>query len=190
MSGRVLAAIGIGVAAFAAAAVPAFTADSGALSLRVVAQEPTPCIEFATPPGGNVDFGTLTFSRTGAPSLRVPSAVPRVLNCGLYDQRLFAAGTDATSECATAGCTPFTWTLGDVASSTGPCPATNLYGLRYEPGGSGSFSISKGNQPLGGLFSPAGAGEPLWLVFYAPCRGSQGSGRAFTFTLNVTAVVA
>jgi hypothetical protein len=109
------------------------------------------------------------------------------VNCSGANQQVYISGTDAKSVCSDALCTDFTWTLADVPPAAGPCPTTNVYGLRQE-GGFTDFSILKTNALLGQ--GGPGFRHILWLVFYAPCRGSSGSGVPFTFTVNLTAVVA
>lgn len=176
--------------AFAAAAVPAFTADGGTISLRVVVQEPAACLELKSPPGPQVDFGTIEFSRPGyVPFSRIADPRPVVLNCaGLgVAEDLYVKGSDATSVCSSNPCTPSTWTLVPATGGTPTCPTTNAYALRYLQVGQNALSILKTNVLLGRV-SALGERE-LMLEFMAPCLGSAGSGVPFSFTVDVTAVV-
>src|SRR3954453_3143479 len=107
------------VACLAVAAAPAFTDGSQTLNLSVTAQPPpTPCVSFATPPGTQVDFGTLPFSKTSAPSSRFGAVQPRFTNCSTDSENLLIAGTDAQSA-------THTWTLNPLIGNT--CPTIGAY---------------------------------------------------------------
>ena len=110
--GAVAALAGV---ALTVSAVPAFTADSGTVTVTIAAQAPAvPCIEFATPPGVNVNFGVLPFSRPGlnGASFARGDIVPVWRNCGAESEQVHIHGTDATGASVT-------WSLSSEPSFLG-----------------------------------------------------------------------
>jgi hypothetical protein len=198
MRTRLLCTLGVlAVAALAATAVPAFTADDLGLSLTVTVAvpppPPAPCVTFATPPGTQVNFGTRAFSKPGFNSFGTGDVAPRFSNCGTATESLFVAGTDAQTVCS-APCAVHTWTL--IGGSGSSCPVLiNKYILAYGIDGGGPIaSVTKATAPLikpGGFpatYTP-GEAHDLSFVMEMPCEGSDGVGESFGQSVTLTATV-
>jgi hypothetical protein len=184
---RVLFLATVGMAtALVVSDVPAFTATptgTQALSLTVTVQlPPAPCIEFLTPPGTSVSFGTASFTR---PQIAPTGDIaPKFRNCGTADEQITIEGTQATSPSTT-------WTL--VAPGEPMfCPTTppNKYSLAYGKDG-GSFTGSVYSTPTEVYPTVApGAEHTLAFLLLMPCEGSDGAGETFSFGVTLTAAVA
>jgi type 1 fimbria pilin len=164
--------------ALAAGAVPAFTADSGTISVSITAQAPpAPCIELV---GGTlVDFGTHAFSTLNQPSSGPGDIEPSFRNCSSADEEILIHGADATGPSAT-------WTL----DPNGPYPCDagsprNTYQLGSTVEGS---TLLLANTPATLLASAAPAVEhTLALFLVMPCAGSDGAGQTLTTSVELTA---
>ena len=113
----------LATAGLIAGAVPAFTADTGSVTVTVTAQAAaTPCITVGP---STLDFGTLPFSTAGSLSTRFIGASgtsPTVTNCGTAGQNLTMTGSNASSSSGS-------WTISGAARGTNPCPAPNGFNL-------------------------------------------------------------
>jgi hypothetical protein len=178
----------------AAGAIPAFTADSGTLTVGVTAEAPaTPCVT-VTP--DTIDFGTLPFSTPTARITREAATMARVTNCGAASQNVMAAGTDAASSSGGS------WNLGlwsDAPPEGNPCVVgPNLYFLNTNTTAgavvvtrstitkTSAFLLAPGLAPA---VWPASASTDIGLELTMPCRGSNGGGEAKTLSITFTAVV-
>ena len=170
-------------AALLASAAPAFTADSGTVAVTVTAGAPvSPCIEFATPPGTAVSFGTLAFSRPNAPSSSRGNVTPTYRNCSTAAERVVINGTDATSAGAV-------WAL---ETSQPTCNATsprNQYLIRYFHDQDPLQALAKTATTLAQSAAP-GADHTLTLELIMPCEGSDGAGETFSASILLTAATA
>jgi hypothetical protein len=175
------------IAGLAVGAVPAFTADNGTITVTITAEAPaSPCIEFATPPGTQVGFGTRPFSTTAQVSSGLGDVAPRFWNCSTATQTFLIAGTDAVSSDST-------WTLGGGVGN--PCPTQGIYRLFYNTDNIGSWPIAKTNALLKNLSTGATTFTPgelhsLGLELAMPCQGTAGAGRTFSLSVNLTAQIA
>ena len=183
--GLIIAAVGL--TALAAGAVPAFTADNGTVTLTVTAAAPaSPCIEFATPPGTQVGFGTHPFSTAAQVSTGLGDVAPRFSNCATVSESFLISGTDATSSATT-------WTLAGGVGN--PCPTQGVYRLFYNTDNFGSWPITKTNALLQNLSNQAttfAAGEAhnLGIELAMPCQGTGGGGQTFSLSVNLVAQIA
>ena len=184
MHTRLIALLAVLVAALGATAVPAFTADSGTVTLSVTAQAPAaPCLEINTT---NIDFGTQPFSQPNNPISPLDGFALR--NCGQANEHVAAAGTDAVGAQGA-------WTLTSQLDSAGPCQAgVDKYALNV--GGLGDISVLLANTPqlLGfnsaaHVFEPSPTFSPLGVRLFMPCQGSNGAGETKTFSASFTAVL-
>jgi hypothetical protein len=175
-------------AALLASAAPAFTADSGSVTVTVTAEAAqAPCLTLGTT---SIDFGTVPFSTPTTPNGR--NQAVGLTNCGAANETVTAVGTDASS---TSG----TWELvqrsGDMCAG-GP----NRYGLVvswFEQGDAdyriytdvtktaatlrnaqGPF-VFQPNQPI-----------PARLGIAMPCQGSNSAGATKNLSVTFTAVAA
>jgi len=186
MRTRLLCFFGFVAAAIATTAVPAFTADTQSLSLTVTAQPPAaPCVEFATPPGTRVDFGSAPFSTQSVPSERTGNVAPRFSNCSTATESFLIAGTDAASGSST-------WALGEITS---PCQPLNTLDLVYSIDTYGYSRIATTSTALRNLHTGAttfvaGEAHDLGLAITMPCLGSVGGGQSFSLSVTITALIA
>jgi hypothetical protein len=186
MRTKLLCTVGLVAAVIAASAVPAFTADTQSLSLTVTAQPPAaPCVEFATPPGTQVDFGTAPFSTPSVPSQRTGNVAPRFSNCSTATESFLIVGTDATSGGST-------WALGEITSPCQPLNTLNLvYSIdTYGYARIGTTSTTLRNLRTGATTFVAGEAHDLGLAITMPCLGSVGGGQTFSLSVTLTAMVA
>jgi hypothetical protein len=171
----------LAAATLAAGAVPAFTADSGTITVSITAQAPpaAPCIELLDPPGTLVDFGTHAFSTLNQPSGAPGDVEPTFRNCSTADEKVLIHGVDATAP-------PVTWTL----DPNGPYPCgesspRNAYQLVSRVDGASPLFLA--TTPATRLASAApGATHTLALDLIMPCSGSDGAGRTFTTSIHLT----
>src|SRR4051812_26297725 len=106
--------------ALAATAVPAFTADSGNVTVSITVQAPVaPCLT-VTP--GSVNFGTLPFSTNAGAGLSSGEANVTVGNCGTAGQNLLGSTTDATGPSGS-------WSPLAYTGIIDPCTAPNGFYL-------------------------------------------------------------
>jgi hypothetical protein len=189
MRTHVVALLVLCLVGLAASAVPASTAGpAGTIDVTVTAQSaPAPCIDFATPPGTHVGFGTMPFSTLGNVSDRLGDIAPRFSNCSpTATERILISGSDAVGS-------GVTWTL--APGSGDICPTLNTYRLDYNTDHVGSIPIGKTNFPLENAsngvttFAPSEA-HNLGLELVMPCQGSDGSGLTLSMSVNLTATIA
>ena len=178
----------LAAAALAASAAPAFTADSGSVTVNVTAQAPAaPCLT-VTPE--TVDFGTLPFS--------TPSGAPfttkniTLTSCGSAGENLLGSATNANGPSGT-------WVLVNpvLSGGVGPiCPTTDTFYMDiftfafldlFLSGTPAPVLASDGGPPA--VLSP-GTAYPSQLNLAMPCQGSNGAGESKTFTVTFMAVVA
>jgi type 1 fimbria pilin len=172
--------------ALAACAAPAFTADSGTLTVSITAQAPAaPCLT-VTP--GNVYFDTRPFSISSA--ISVGAKTITVNNCGTVSQNLLGSATDATGPGGS-------WTPRAFGPNPNPCAALNQFYLSIIAfGGPGTYLYMTGTAaPV--LVSDTGppavfpVGDKEFLMqFTMPCQGSNGAGETKTLSVTLTATVA
>jgi len=181
-------ALAMAAIAAAATAVPAFSADSGSVTLSITAQAPpAPCLT-VTP--GSVDFGTLPFSTVvnAGPGPSNGNADIAFNNCGTASQNLLGSATDASSPSGS-------WSLVDPGNFvSSPCPSTNTFWLNvFGFVFAARFLTSTAAPVLGSDGTPwrfpAGATQPSRLTITMPCQGSNGAGATKTLTATFTAVV-
>lgn len=185
---RVIALAGV---AMATTAVPAYTADTGAVAVSVTAQAPpAPCLT-VTP--GSVDFGTLPFStnnvaRSAGGGLSEGHQDIAIANCGTAGQNLLGHTTDATGPGGA-------WTPMADDGTIHPCPQVNRFYLELVgftvstlvmTGNTAAVGTSNGGPPA--VF-PAGSRHDFRLELLMPCQGSNGAGETKTLTATFTAVV-
>ena len=179
----------------AAGAPPAFTDDSGTVTVTITAQAaPTPCLTVSP---GAVDFGTLPFSTPGIPGISSGDSAITSSNCGTAGQNLLASATNASGPSGT-------WTLGQATGTGNACddvpPGIDTFFLRVAPqavdapfgvlhlsGTPATVPASFGGPPA--VFA-AGSAHAMQLRLYMPCQGSSGAGEQKTLDVNFTAVVA
>ena len=161
----------IALAAVTLGAVPAFTADSGSVTVTITAEASAgPCLT-VTP--GALDFGTLPFSASGS-ALSFASRNVDVVSCGSGSQTLYVAATGATGPSGT-------WSLSPTANV---CVAgTDAFDVLVARNGSG-LHLSTTPQE----WVPLGSGLTAQLTLFMPCRGSSGAGEQKTFGVTFTAV--
>ncbi len=180
-------------AALVAGAVPAFTADTGTINLTVTAAAPAgPCVEFATPPGTQVAFGTRPFSTAAQATFALGDVAPRFSNCSPTATQSFnIAGTDALHSSPPVGI--INWTLAGGVGN--PCPAQGIYRLFYNTDNIGSWPITRTNALLQNLsngattFAP-GEAHNLGLEIGMPCQGTAGAGLSFSMSVTLMAQIA
>ena len=193
MRRRLLCAVAAAaVAALVAGAVPAFTADTGTVTVTVTAEPPaTPCITVAPP---TLDFGTLAFSTAGSLSTRFVGGAgtsPTVTNCGTAGQNLTLTGSNASG----AG---GSWIISGSARGTNQCPTVdriNLTGHREADANQGIHLTTSPRLVLapGGVtpyVQGAGLADNFGFTLDMPCQGSNGAGDEKTLTVTFTATIA
>lgn len=179
-----------------ASAVPAFTADSGTVTVVLTAEETaaTPCLTVGP---GTLDLGTAAFSTPAARSeLRSRTPGVQTENCGTAPENVAVMGTDAVGPGGT-------WALGYwVTDSSGgnPCDAgANVYFLQTNGSTAGvslqATAITKASRLLGtapnddpGVWGP-GATADIALGLTMPCQGSNGAGETKSLSVTFTAVL-
>jgi hypothetical protein len=185
MTKRWIAATGaFVVAALSLGAVPAFTADTGTITVTITAQAPAAaCIELATPPGASVSFGTRPFSRSNQTSTARGDVTPRFRNCGTTDANIAISGTDATGASAA-------WTLDPGFDYTcAASAARNTYLIAYFLDSDPVRFLGKSPTSLLAGADP-GVDHDLVLDWFMPCEGSDGAGQTFSASILLTATVA
>jgi hypothetical protein len=182
----------LATAGLVAGAVPAFTADSGSVTVTVTAQAAaTPCITVAPT---TLDFGTLAFSTAGTLSRRFIGGAgvsPTVTNCGTAGQNMTMTGSNATG---TSG----SWNISGAADGTNPCPAVNSFNLtgHRESDANQGIHLTTGAvlvRAPGGILpyeQGAGASDNFGFTLNMPCQGSNGAGEQKTMTVMFTATIA
>jgi hypothetical protein len=184
-----LLAVLVAATAFAADALPAFSADNGTIVGTVsAAAPPAPCIELSST---SANFGTASF----APQLDyrlVPSDPITFTNCGAAVSSFEIVGTDAAGPSGP-------WTLTDEWLL---CDGRlNRYGLLVseQPEGWEPDSLSTIAKTLSHHRPPAnmiedtfdpGEAEAFKFLLAMPCVGSNGAGETFSFTIGLMATVA
>jgi hypothetical protein len=187
MRRRLLFTIATLVAAgLAAGAVPAFTADTGTISVTVKAQAAVgPCLT-VTP--GAVNFGPLPFSTSNS-AVSDGNTNITVGFCGTATgQNLLGSTTPATGPSGS-------WTPLAYDGTIHPCPALNEFYLYIFEGNTVSLEMIQTPAPVlashGGPPAVFPTGEKVFrLGIYMPCQGSSGAGDTKTLTATFTAVVA
>jgi len=190
MRKHLVAALALAAVAIAASAAPAFTGDSGTVTMHITVEAPAAACLTVSP--SSLDFaGPAHFSKPGAGAVSDSVEAATLTNCGSASQTVSAVGSDAVSQAGS-------WTLASGAGN--PCalgPDAFFLLLDSDSGGApltlGSGFITK--TPT--LVSPTqghawGAGEFAYARFtiYMPCEGSNGAGETKTFTVGFTATVA
>lgn len=182
----------LAAAGLAAGAVPAFTADSGSVTVTITAEtQATPCITVAPT---SLDFGTMAFSTAGSLSTRFVGGAgtsPTVTNCGTAGQSLTLTGSNATG---TSG----SWTISGDVRGTNQCPTLdrfNLTGHRELDANQGIHLTTFPRQVL----APGGTdpyvqnpdvADNFGFTLDMPCDGSNGGGEQKTLTVTFTAAIA
>jgi hypothetical protein len=148
-------------------ALPAFSADSGALNMTVAVA--SPCLTVAPDSG---TFGPKSFSASAeAPATTDLDTRPTVTNCSQTSEALFVRATDAL------GSGGASWTLTDPQSI-----GVNHYALK-----SGSQALDSRDAPV--TSGPLAAGDLIRpvVLLYMPTAGSDGSGQTMSMSLTYTA---
>ena len=176
------------VAAFAASAAPALTADNGTVAVTITAAAPpAPCLT-VTP--GTVDFGTLPFSSDNGSGRKESNSDITVTNCGTAGQNLLGSTTNAAGPGGSWTATSYYPSL-----TVEPCPAPDRFYLSifgftvpalYMTATPAPVLASSGGPPA--VF-PAGD-KVFRMGLLMPCVGSNGAGETKTLTATFTAVVA
>lgn len=189
MKKRFLGAIAaLATAALAVGAVPAFTADSGTISVSITAQAPVaPCLT-VTP--GTVNFGTLPFSTNNGAGLSEGNTDITVNFCGTASgQNLLGSTTNATG--SSGSWTPTSYF---PTQTIEPCPASDRFYLSifgftnpalYMTGSPAPVLASSGGAPA--VF-PLGD-KVFRFGIVMPCTGSNGPGETKQITSTFTAVI-
>jgi hypothetical protein len=187
MRKHLLVALALAAVAAAATAVPAFTADSGTVTVSITAQAPpAPCLT-VTP--GSVSFGTLAFSTPVNAGHGVVSGDANVTinSCGTAGENLLGSATNAVSASGT-------WIVTNSGIGGSPCPNLDRFFLHI-------FMFAFPDLALNGTPTPvsasdgtpavltAGTSYPSRLTIEMPCQGSNGAGETKTLTVTFTAVV-
>lgn len=164
---------------------PALTADSGTVTVSVIARaDAAPCLTVAP---GSVGFGTLPFSTSNA-ALSEGTQDITVSNCGTADQNLLGSTTDATGPGGS-------WTPRAYNGSINPCAARDefylyIFGFTnpalYMTGTAAPVLASSGGAPAA---FPTGD-KVFRLGLIMPCQGSSGAGETKAITATFTGVVA
>jgi hypothetical protein len=172
--------------ALTAGAVPALSADSGAVAVSVTAQAAAaPCLTVSP---SSVDFGTLPFSTNNGAGLSKGETDITVNFCGTSTgQNLLGSTTNATGPGGS-------WTPLAYDGTIHPCPDLNQFYLSIF--GFTSFELNMNGTPapvlasLGGPPAVFPLGDKVFrLSIRMPCQGSNGAGEAKTLTATFTAVV-
>jgi hypothetical protein len=169
----VACALALGASYFMLSALPASSADSGAVSAKVTVA--SPCITITD----SLDFGVKAFSKTWAPPDSAFGTSSSYANCSAGSENVSFRGTDAKSQTSSA-----TWTLVGYTPNCG----TNQYLLTVAKQGasSGDYAL-KTDQPL--ETAAAGATRTLNLGLVMPCTGSSGAGETMTLQYIFTAAL-
>lgn len=171
--------------AFAAGAVPAFTADSGSVVGTVrVPTPPAPCITLS---GTAVDFGTLPFSDPAAVSTPNVDGSPSLAlaSCATAPEIVSLAATDATTASGA------TWAVADAVRQNTCQAGLNVYMPNYRTSGPflGAGQLYRDVRRSLPVFAPGG-GTTLTYQIQMPCRGSAGAGGSATMTFSLLALIA
>jgi hypothetical protein len=180
----------IAAAGLAAGAVPAFTADTGSVTVTITAEPAAqPCITVGP---STMDFGTLPFSTAGALSSRfIPplgGTPTTVTSCGTAGQHLTLTGSDATG-------TTGSWTISGDARGTNQCPAVNRFNLTGHRELDANQGIHLSTSPrlvlapggVGPYVLGAGGSDNFGFTIDMPCQGSNGAGEQKSMTVTFTA---
>jgi hypothetical protein len=181
----------LATAALATSALPAFTADTGSVTVTIAAQPAaTPCITVAPP---TMDFQTMAFSTAATLSTRFiggSGTSPTVTNCGTSDQSLTITGSDASG---TSG----SWTVTGAARGTNPCPTLDRFNLTGHREADANQNILLTTSPVlvrgvggvGPYLQGPGASDNFGFTLDMPCQGSNGAGEQKTLNVTFTAAV-
>jgi hypothetical protein len=179
---RWLVALAGCAAAGLAGAVPAFTADSGKVTVSITAtapEAPAPCLTVS--PSG-VDFGSHPFSRPDHGEVDERTVTVTSCATGGASERVSVVGTDPTGPTGT-------WTLASAQETF--CPAVDRLSLELD-------RLAGGDQVAQTVTTSAGFLPVTWapdeakdfrLVLVMPCQGSHGAGETRTTEITFTAVV-
>jgi hypothetical protein len=181
----------LAAAGLSAGAVPAFTADTGSVTVTITAQPAAaPCITISPT---TLDFGTLPFSTAGALSTRFiggAGTTPTVTSCGTAPQTMTVATTNASG---TSG----SWTPAGQNYDANPCPAVNVFNLTGHREASANDTIRLTTTPtlvpavggIGPYIQAPGASDNFGFTLNMPCQGSTGAGEQKTLTVTFTAAI-
>jgi hypothetical protein len=181
----------LAAAALAVTAVPAFTANTGAVTVTVMAQPAaTPCITVAPT---TLDFGTLAFSTAGVLARRFIGGAgtsPTVTNCGTADQFMTLATSNASGPSGS-------WAPTGAAPGTNPCPAVNSFNITGHREADANQGIRLTSTPVlvpavggaGPYVQGPGVSDNFGFTLDMPCQGSNGAGEQKSLTLTFTAAV-
>jgi hypothetical protein len=187
-----LTSAALAVAGLAAGAVPAFTADTGTVTVTINAQPAAaPCITVAPT---TLAFGTMAFSTAGSLSSKFVGGAgtsPTVTNCGTADQTMTIAGSDATGPSGS-------WTPSGAARGTNPCPAVDSFNITGHREADANQDIRLTATPalvravggVGPYIQGPGLTDNFGFTLDMPCQGSNGAGEQKSLTLTFTAVIA
>lgn len=189
----------LAAAAFAAGAVPAFSADSGAVNLTITAEAPpAPCL-LVSPAG--IDFGTQPFSKPGVRNQGYGATPARTESCSTAPQNVSVVGTDATGP---SGNWELAFWATEAPANGNPCESArrNIYFLGTN-GSSGDTTLVRdaitktprllsdydaSNTIIPGVWQPGGVAN-IQLELIMPCEGSNGAGEQKSLSITFTAIV-
>lgn len=168
-----------------AAAVPAFSGSSGAVSATVSVASTCVTVTPAT-----VSFGALPFSAPGGDSSWARQSITAT-NCSSGNESYFAKGSNAQGSTST-------WSLNQQSDThlvPNPCsltPGTNQYqaGLGATTMFPDFTFVGTTDVPMNGTWATATANEVKngSAEVVMPCQGSSGAGETMAFTLTIIAV--
>jgi hypothetical protein len=175
------AGVAVATAYFVVSALPAFSADSGTVNVKLTVA--TPCITVG--PSTGIDFttsnGALEFSPSASnPKVYMSTTLMSVSNCG-STANVYVKGTNATSSTSSA-----TWTLVEQ----GPV-AKNVYHagvVGQSPPASFPVFLSPTTSFLYRLM-PAGATDSIAATLDMALVGSDGAGETMSFQISYTATL-
>jgi hypothetical protein len=155
------------LAALSLSALPAFSADSGAVNMTI--EVASPCILVAP---DNVALEPATFSASEeSPSKSLTKSSHQVQNCAGKSEPLFARTTNAV------GSTGATWLI--VHPQT---IGLNRYALQLD-----SQPLSASDEAVSSGPLAAGEARTFNLMLWMPTAGSDGSGQTMSMSLTYTA---
>jgi type 1 fimbria pilin len=184
------AAVTLGAFALAAGAVPAFTADSGSVTVSITAAPPAGACVLVSP--DTVDFGTVPFSSVNS-GISYASRTVSIQSCatGTIKENVAVAGTNAVgpggtrwtlaTDLAQAGCTVDFYEMRLLLGSAPSSILTNV--IDTTP-----LNIRNGTTGLPFEWS-AGQAQDFELRLGMPCAGSNGAGQTKSLSVTFTAFV-
>jgi hypothetical protein len=183
------AAVAFGGLALAAGAVPAFTEESGTVTMKITAAPPAaPCV-LVSP--NSLDFGTLPFSNSTAISFASRTLTIRSCATGTTKEKVVVAGTDAV------GPSGARWILPTSGARIG-CPV-DVYTMLLLLGSGPPFTVIEAietspkdivnRSTLTAYEWSPDQSQDFELRVEMPCEGSNGAGETKSLSVTLTAVV-